>query len=239
MDDLTEAVNNNNNNYYLPENNKPSGGTNSLADPEAFLKILVAQLKYQNPLEPQDSSAFVAQLTQMATMEQMFNVGRSMDNLASKYEMARYFELIGQQVFLNDNNEVVAGVVGGVVMNNGEPRFYLQEDPDAKHYTLEQLLSVTGSPGYNIINYLSLVGHGVVVQNGVSEVKGTVEKIIMQNGEVAVWVNGAVYGIDQIKEIHGISKETAPEPQEPEPVDTGEEETETEPPDEADAHAQE
>ncbi|TYO95481.1 flagellar hook assembly protein FlgD [Desulfallas thermosapovorans] len=237
---MPEAVNNNNNNYYLPEKNKPSGGTNSLADPEAFLKILVAQLKYQNPLEPQDSSAFVAQLTQMATMEQMFNVGRSMDNLAGKYEMARYFELIGEQVFLNDNNEVVAGVVGGVVMSDGKPRFYLQEDPDAKHYTLEQILSVTGGASYNIIDYLSLVGHGVVVQSGASKVEGIVEKIIMQNGEVAVWVNGAAYRIDEIKEIHGVSKETAPEPREPEPVDTGEKETENrEPPGDADAPAQE
>jgi flagellar basal-body rod modification protein FlgD len=159
-----------------------------------------------------------------------------MDNLATKYEMARYFDLIGQQVFLNIDNEVVAGVVGGVILTDGKPSFYLQGDPDAKHYTFEQLLSVVGGTNYDMINYLPLVGHSVVVQNGSSEVTGIVEKIIMQDGRVAVWVNGAAYGIDLIKEVHGITEETSTEPEETEPIPPDEttppEETEPVPPEE-------
>lgn len=207
---MTEAVNNNQNDYYLPDNQTPTQ-TQSLADPEAFLKILVAQLKYQNPLEPQDSSEFVAQLTQMASMEQMFNVANSMDKMSSQYELARYFDLIGQQVLLGKEDEVVTGVVGGVVIYNGEPSFYLLGDPDGQQYTLDQLLSVTDSADYNILNYSSLIGHNVVIQDDSSEVTGTVEKIAIQDGGIAVWVNGEAYGIGLIKEVHGVAGEPGTE----------------------------
>ena len=41
------------------------------APKEEFLRLLVAQLKHQDPLEPQEGSEFVAQLAQFASLEQM------------------------------------------------------------------------------------------------------------------------------------------------------------------------
>ena len=49
--------------------------TDTVSGPEVpqqeFLKLLVAQLKYQDPLSPQDGAAFVAQLAQFAALEQV------------------------------------------------------------------------------------------------------------------------------------------------------------------------
>lgn len=42
----------------------------SMADQAMFLKLLVAQLKYQNPDNPADGTQFVAQLAQFASLEQ-------------------------------------------------------------------------------------------------------------------------------------------------------------------------
>jgi flagellar basal-body rod modification protein FlgD len=39
------------------------------ADKDTFLKLLVAQLKHQNPLEPADGLQFVSQLAQFTTLE--------------------------------------------------------------------------------------------------------------------------------------------------------------------------
>lgn len=40
------------------------------ADKSTFLKLLVAQLKYQNPLNPADGIQFVTQLAQFTSLEQ-------------------------------------------------------------------------------------------------------------------------------------------------------------------------
>ena len=44
--------------------------TDALASRDTFLKLLVAQLRNQNPLNPQDGTQFVSQLAQFSTLEQ-------------------------------------------------------------------------------------------------------------------------------------------------------------------------
>jgi flagellar basal-body rod modification protein FlgD len=48
---------------------------------DEFLKILTTQLQYQDPTAPLDSNAFVAQLAQFSSLEQMQNVNTSLDQL--------------------------------------------------------------------------------------------------------------------------------------------------------------
>ena len=47
----------------------PTAGSN-VATKENFLQLLVAQIKHQNPLSPQDGSQFLSQLSQFTEMEQ-------------------------------------------------------------------------------------------------------------------------------------------------------------------------
>jgi flagellar basal-body rod modification protein FlgD len=46
-----------------------------------FLQLLVAQLKGQNPLDPMDGSAFVAQLAQFSSLEELTKIRTSMDEV--------------------------------------------------------------------------------------------------------------------------------------------------------------
>jgi flagellar basal-body rod modification protein FlgD len=48
---------------------------------DAFLKLLVAQLKNQDPLKPQDNSAFVAELAQFSSLEQSMGVNDRLDQM--------------------------------------------------------------------------------------------------------------------------------------------------------------
>src|SRR5215468_10693093 len=58
-----------------------TGGTKPL-DKQAFLKLLVEQLKNQDPLKPQDDTAFVAQLAQFSQLEQSMGINTRLDTLA-------------------------------------------------------------------------------------------------------------------------------------------------------------
>jgi flagellar basal-body rod modification protein FlgD len=48
---------------------------------ETFLKLLVEQLKHQDPLSPQDSAQFVAQLAQFNSLEQLISINSRLGEL--------------------------------------------------------------------------------------------------------------------------------------------------------------
>jgi flagellar basal-body rod modification protein FlgD len=52
-----------------------------LATKDTFLQLMVAQLRYQNPLNPVDGSSFLAQLSQMSGVEQMVQMRQDMDSM--------------------------------------------------------------------------------------------------------------------------------------------------------------
>jgi len=58
---------------------KKSTGLNK----DDFLKLFVTQLKNQDPLNPQDSSEFVAQMAQLTQVEQAYNTNTNLENLVS------------------------------------------------------------------------------------------------------------------------------------------------------------
>ena len=53
--------------------------TNTLGK-DAFLKLLVAQLKNQDPQSPADSSQMAAQLAQFSSVEQLTNISKTLDS---------------------------------------------------------------------------------------------------------------------------------------------------------------
>jgi flagellar basal-body rod modification protein FlgD len=56
------------------ENGAATDSTDALADKEAFLQLLVAQLKNQDPLNPADGVEFLAQLAQFSALEQLMGI---------------------------------------------------------------------------------------------------------------------------------------------------------------------
>ena len=92
-----------------------------------FLKMLVTQLQNQDPLKPMDDTAFVAQMAQFSSLEQMQNM-----NTATLATQAN--GMIGNNVtWTNNKNEVFEGVVKGVNIVSGESKLIV--DVDAITYT--------------------------------------------------------------------------------------------------------
>jgi len=59
---------------------------------DAFLRLLIAQLQNQDPLNPMDDREFIAQMAQFSALEQMTNMNKTLENMASmdKYSAVSY-----------------------------------------------------------------------------------------------------------------------------------------------------
>jgi flagellar basal-body rod modification protein FlgD len=80
-----------------------SGSTNkeSALGQDAFLKLLITQLKNQNPLSPQDNTAFVAQLAQFSSLQGIQNLNTTMTSVASGMQSSQALQasaLVGRTV---------------------------------------------------------------------------------------------------------------------------------------------
>jgi len=66
----------------LPSTGVETPAPSNNLDKNSFLKLLTAQLQYQDPLNPMDNSAFVAQLAQFSSVEQLQSANARLDTLA-------------------------------------------------------------------------------------------------------------------------------------------------------------
>lgn len=74
---------------------------NEKSDQTDFLSLFIAQLKNQNPLEPQDGSEFLAQLAQFSTVEGIKNMETSMTNMVNALTSSQSLQatsLVGKKV---------------------------------------------------------------------------------------------------------------------------------------------
>ena len=94
-----------------------ANNTPSALDKDAFLKILVAQLANQDPLSPQDDTAFISQLAQFSSLEQM-------QSLNTAFSTSQAYSLLGKYVYVTEEDasgatQTTLGKVDTVVRNNG------------------------------------------------------------------------------------------------------------------------
>lgn len=61
-------------------------------DKDAFINLLVTQMKYQDPLEPMDNSEMLAQLAQFSALEQMMNVSNASNKQLANGMIGKYVE---------------------------------------------------------------------------------------------------------------------------------------------------
>lgn len=83
-----------------------------LMDSEAFLKLFVAQMRYQNPMAPSDHSSMMAQTAQFTQVETLQKLAQSQKELLSFQQTAVATGLIGKEVTaLGENAEPFSGIV--------------------------------------------------------------------------------------------------------------------------------
>lgn len=141
-------------NTAIESTKKETKGTSELGK-DAFLQLLVAQMKYQDPLNPTSDTEYIAQLAQFSQLEQM-------QNLAATNENSQMLSMVGKEVCVSSENEdgtlnYKQGVVEGVTISGGKA--YLTVDGslyDSEHlvevyetgYLLEQKMPEMASQYY-------------------------------------------------------------------------------------------
>ncbi len=89
---------------------------------EAFMQLLVAQMRYQNPMEPTDSSQYLAQISQYAMVEQMQKVNQGQQEIRDYQRAMTASSMIGKVVAgIGETGEPLAGEVIGVDYQAGKP----------------------------------------------------------------------------------------------------------------------
>lgn len=111
--------------------------SNDALDKEAFLQLLVAQMQYQDPLEPTSNTEYISQLATFSELEAMTNLNDSMS-------IARASQLVGQKVTIQTTSASTGetteaeGTVDYVIVENGKAYLVIDEQP----YAIDDLSSI-------------------------------------------------------------------------------------------------
>ncbi|MDD3897595.1 MAG: flagellar hook capping FlgD N-terminal domain-containing protein [Syntrophomonadaceae bacterium] len=122
---------------WLRETN-PSAATTkapkTILDKDDFLKLLIAELKYQDPLEPMKDKEFISQMATFSSLEQMKNLNTGFEKLAANinnnlipaFMFQQSANMVGHEVkYLDpeslekDNPEIVTGNISSVIFKDG------------------------------------------------------------------------------------------------------------------------
>lgn len=93
---------------------------------DAFMQLLVAQMRYQNPLSPVDGQQYMAQLAQFAQVEKLEAISQAQSDAAAWQRTVAGQAMLGRQVTgTGTDGTAVTGTVTSVELTPGGPRLQL------------------------------------------------------------------------------------------------------------------
>ncbi len=99
--------------------------TAGLANVQDFLKILLTQITYQDPLKPVDNQQFLAQLAQFTALEQTQQINNKIDSLLTTQSTLQSVGLLGRTVDMSAEAGGVTGTVTSISLTDGTPTLTL------------------------------------------------------------------------------------------------------------------
>lgn len=183
-------------------------------DKNAFLTILAAELSNMDPMGNNDSTQYVTQMAQFASMEQMTNLNNTMSSYANN-------SLVGKGVTLKSvNNEGVnyTGIVKSVTSNSSKTTIAVEVNENGtntyKDFDVSDILTVLDVPDYSLpsINNIngnmsflvasSFIGkHVELNEKDASKNNKTGEVLGVVKDEGIVKVRVKLHGSDEIQEF--------------------------------------
>ena len=111
-------------------------------DKDAFLQLLVAQLKHQDPMKPMDDTAFIAEMAQFSSLEQMQNLNKLLEKQMGFQALTQASSMIGKHVTLQepgDDGQIIKGRVDEIRSGGGEVRVVIE----GKEYNASDIMRVS------------------------------------------------------------------------------------------------
>lgn len=91
-------------------------------DTDAFLKLMIAEMQNQDPLDPMDNTKMLEQISQIRSISSTDKMSNTLDSVMLGQNIASANSLIGKQVqALSTTNENITGEVSRVTIVDGDP----------------------------------------------------------------------------------------------------------------------
>lgn len=212
-----------NGNYSTYSGKQEPKEFNSSLDKDAFLKILVTQLKYQNPLQPTNDTEFIGQMAQFSTLEQTQNTNKairlnSANGMVNKLVKASYKEedstetkeIIGlvEMIAMKDNDILLTVNSKGVKY---DVKFDEVKEVTELENSVEQIYlmnqNMRNSTAFNLIGKdIKAVYEETETVNGVKrtkevEISGIVEKVRKDGSTIYLTVKGKEVYLEDVLEV--------------------------------------
>lgn len=189
---------------------------------EDFLKLLVAQLQHQDPLNPADPTEFTSQLAQFGQLEQLTNANKSLEQLgrmSGEMEKMSALSLIGQEVIAESSQ---------FSFNGESMQLGYRLDTQAENVTLyiqnqsgATMTTITGretSPGQYFVDWDGYSDSGMPVPPGTYSlviraadaeermlttqglVKGRVGSVDMRGSQIQLETSSGTFAMSKIKQ---------------------------------------
>ncbi|HEY8297256.1 MAG TPA: flagellar hook capping FlgD N-terminal domain-containing protein [Candidatus Baltobacteraceae bacterium] len=98
---------------------------------DAFLQLLTAELRNQDPLKPMDDTQSVTQLAQFSALQSQTTLASSFQNFQSNFGVLQASTLLGKSVTVSTTNgagntSTQTGTVSSIDVQNGQPYFTMK-----------------------------------------------------------------------------------------------------------------
>lgn len=200
-------------------------------DKNAFLKILSAELSNQDPSKDMDSTEYVSQMAQFASMEQLSNLNATMSTYASQ-------NLVGKGVTVgiaDEKGNPYTGVVKGVTTSAAGTKISVEVNVDGKNvykdFDIKDVVTVIEVPDYalpplnNMNGNMSFLVASSFLNKEVelsekdeddNALKGVVKGVYKDKGEIKVRIeleSGEIkeYSYEKIVKVGDFSEEVTPD----------------------------
>ena len=100
----------------------PSNAITSGTGRDQFMRLLVTQMRFQNPLDPISDANFIAQLSQFSTLEGIEKLNANFSEMLALQQLTQGANLVGKTVVYEQPDVALPlrGSVSGVSLQNGK-----------------------------------------------------------------------------------------------------------------------
>lgn len=178
-----------------------------------FLKLLMAQLQNQDPLNPMQDKEFISQMATFSSLEQMTNLNKSIDKLVqmeTQSSLIDFSHFVGKevtwhQVLEGEESEATIlngkGFVSSVQFTGDTVKFILEDGTELAPANISQVNNPMGeSP---LIQASNMIGKHISWNNEGEEFEDVVESVSYKNGNISLLTeNGQTVKINQVTKIY-------------------------------------